>query len=582
MDGSLDPKKAGDPALLRRVLQQARPFAPHLVGVLLLDLLATPLALLAPLPLKVVVDSVLGDRPPPAPLAAFAAGDSARTLLLLASAGLLVAIAFLSQLQSLSSSFLRTYIGERLTLGFRSRLFRHAQRLSFSHHDLRGTTDPTYRIQHDTEALKSLVVDGAISFICAAFTLVSTLYLTLRIDWQLALIALTISPILFVLSRAYRRNLRRQSRQVKRLESDALGVIQEVLTSLRVVKAFSQEDREQERFERAYGQGMRARLRMAWTESGLALLLGLTTALGTAAVLVVGTRNVLQGELTLGSLLLVISYLGQLYAPLKTMSRKVASLQLHLTSAERALALLDERPDVEERPGARRLRRARGALAFERVTFAYDGVNPVLRGASFEVQAGTRVGLAGETGSGKTTVAALLMRFYDPTEGRVLLDGVDLRDLRLRDLREQFSVVPQDPVLFSTTIEENIAYARPEASRAEIVAAARAANAHDFIEALPGGYRTPVGERGMRLSGGERQRIALARAFLKDAAILVLDEPTSALDAGTESGVLEAMERLMRGRTALIIAHRPSTLEACDQVLTLREGAVLSIVGAAS
>jgi ATP-binding cassette subfamily B protein len=495
---------------------------------------------------------------------------------------LLVAITLLSQAQSVGSTLLRTYIGERLTLSFRSRLFRHAQRFSFARLDEQGTSDPTYRIQHDAEALRHLVVDGAIPLASAVCTLASVLYVTLRIDAELALIALTVSPVLFLLSRVFRGGLRQQSRHVRKLESGALAVVQEVLGLLRVVKAFGQEDREQRRFEESSSKGMRARLGLKWKEARLGILIGLTAALGTAAVLLVGAHNVQAGTLTLGSFLLVMAYLGQLYGPLKTLSSKTATAQLHLASAERAFALLDEPGEVMERPDARPLRRARGALNFEDVSFAYDDAHPVLRHVSFEIGVGTRVGLAGESGAGKTTLAALAMRFYDPSSGRILLDGADLRDLRLADLRQQISLVPQEPVLFSTTIEENIAYARPEASRAEIVAAARAANAHAFIEALPDGYATLVGERGMRLSGGERQRVTLARAFLKDAPILVLDEPTSSLDPGTESGVLEAMERLMRGRTTLVIAHRQSTLEACDQVLTLRDGRIDSTVGAHS
>ncbi len=571
---------SGDLGLLRRVLAQARPQALPVLGLLALELLAAPLALLAPLPLKIVVDSVLDDHPAPGPLAGL--GGDSHLALLLAVAGLLVLVAGSAQLQSLGSNGLRTAIGERLTLDFRSRIFRHAQRLSFSYHDMRGTADPTYRIQHDSEAIRFLVADGAAPFLGAAVTLVAMLVQSFRLDWRLASIALAVSPVLFLLSRAYRGHLRSQSRQVKALESAALSVIQEVLTSLRVVKAFSGEDREQRRFESTFGQGMRARLRLVWTESGLGLLIGLTTALGTAAVLVVGALDVRQGRLTQGSLLMVLGYLAQLYAPLKTMSRKVASVQLHLASAERAFELLDQPPDVAERPHARRLRRARGALAFEEVTFAYAGGPPVLRALSFEIAAGSRVGLAGETGAGKSTLAALLLRFYDPTAGRILLDGVDLREFALRDLREQFAVVPQDTVLFSTSIAENIAYARPGASAADLVAAARAAGAHGFVEALPEGYGTLVGERGLRLSGGERQRIALARAFLRDAPILVLDEPTSALDPGTESGVLEALERLMRDRTTLIIAHRASTLETCDRVLTLQDGSIVTLAGAAS
>src|SRR5205814_3211666 len=269
---------------------------------------------------------------------------------------------------------------------------------------------------------------------------------------------------------------------------------------------------------------------------------------------------------------LVWGYIAQLYGPLKTISKKTASLQNNLAGAERAFALLDEAPGVVERANARSLALARGAMVFRNVTFAYDHDEPVLRNISFEIQEGTCLGIAGTTGAGKTTLVNLLTRFYDPTAGQILLDGVDLRDYRLADLRNQFAVVLQEPVLFSTSIAENIAYAKPGAARAEIEAAARAANAHEFITALPQGYETAVGERGLRLSGGERQRISLARAFLKDAPILILDEPTSSVDTKTEALIMEALAALMRGRTTFIIAHRLSTLEGCDVRLRLDAG----------
>jgi ATP-binding cassette subfamily B protein len=567
-----------DVALYRRLLRQAQPSWLLIAGILVLDLLATPLALLTPVPLAIAVDSVLGGEPLPGILGrwALAGSLSSQTILILAAI-LLVTIALLSQLQSLGSSLARTIAGERLTLDFRSQLFRHVQRLSLAYHDSRGTSDSMYRIQYDTAAVQYVAIDGVIPFITSSVMLASMLYVILQIDWQLGLVALAISPFLFWITRLYRRNLREQARQVKRVESRALSVVQEVLTSLRVVKAFGQEEREQARFVRRSAEGLRARVRYSLAEGGLGLLLGMTTALGTATVLYIGVLHVQMDILSLGGLLLVMGYLSQLYSPLRTISRKIASLQTHLVSAERAFTLLDEAPDVVERSDARPIVQATGSMIFEDVSFTYDGVQPVLRHVSFEIAPGTRVGVAGRTGAGKTTLISLLTRFYDPSAGRILLDDVDLRDYKVADLRDQFAIVLQEPVLFSTSISENIAYARPGASQGEIAQAAQAANAHDFIANLPDGYDTQVGERGMMLSGGERQRIALARAFLKDAPILIMDEPTSSVDMQTESGIMEAMERLMRGRTTFMIAHRLTTLESCDLLLVIESGQLVEM-----
>src|SRR5216683_6149381 len=352
----------------------------------------------------------------------------------------------------------------------------------------------------------------------------------------------------------------------------SLSVVQEVLTSLRVVKAFGQEAREEQRFVGRAREGSDARLRLGMVEATYGLLVGVTAAAGTAAALFIGIGHVHSGALTLGELLLVMGYLAQLYEPIRTTSRKAASLQFHLASVERVLALLEEPRDVLERPDARPLERARGAVAFCDVSFGYGAAGSVLQCVSFDVPAGGRVGVAGMSGAGKTTLVNLLTRFFDPTEGQILLDGVDLREYRLRDLRDQFAIVLQDPVLFAATIAENIAYARPAARTAEIVAAAQAAGAHAFINSLPLGYDTQVGERGVRLSGGERQRIALARAFLKDAPVLILDEPTSAVDTEMEAAILKSMVRLMQGRTAFIVTHRLSALRTCDAVLRVEGG----------
>jgi ATP-binding cassette subfamily B protein len=323
---------------------------------------------------------------------------------------------------------------------------------------------------------------------------------------------------------------------------------------------------------------VRIQKQLSVIEGSFGLQIGIITALGTAATLVIGVGHVRAGTLSLGSLLLIMAYLGQLYGPLTTISRKVTTIQSHLAGIDRAFALLDEATEVPEKPGARALGRAAGAVRFRNVSFSYVADRSILEDISLDLPAGTRLGISGTTGAGKTTLVNLLTRFYDPTGGEILLDGVDLRDYRLADLRAQFAICLQEPLLFSTTIGENIAYGRPSATEAEIVAAARAANAHEFIVDLPQGYDTLVGERGMRLSGGERQRISLARAFLKDAPILILDEPTSSVDTATESIIIDAMDRLMRGRTTLMIAHRLSTLDHCDVRLSLEGGRIVSLV----
>jgi ATP-binding cassette, subfamily B, bacterial len=546
--------------------------------MLALSLISTPVALLTPLPLKIVVDSVLGDKPLPGFMQSVVPGfmTDSKGMILVLTVVLVMIVALISQLRGISSLILETYTGEKLVMDFRARLFRHAQRLSLSYHDWRGSADSIYRIQYDALAVQWITTQGIIPVVTSIVTLVSMIYITALIDVQLALVALAVSPLLFLILRTYGQRLRSGWRGQKKLESSSLSVVQETLGGIRVVKAFGQEDREKERFTGKASETLRARIRLSFHEGGLGLMVGLVIAAGEAAVIFIGVRNVQAGTLTLGDLLLVMGYLSQLYRPLQSISKKVGDLQGSLASAERTFALLDQTPEVIEKPNAIPLSRARGALSFQNVSFAYDGENnPVLQNVSFEVGPGTRVGIAGATGAGKTTLVSLLTRFYDPTSGQITLEGVDLRDYKIADLRKQFAIVLQDPVLFSTSIAENIAYANPDATYEEIVAAARAANAHEFTSNLPEGYDTQVGERGMRLSGGERQRISLARAFLKDAPILILDEPTSSVDVKTEAVIMEAMTQLMLGRTTFMIAHRLSTLEQCDVRLKIEQGHVI-------
>jgi len=480
-------------------------------------------------------------------------------------------------LQSLAAWWLQTYTGEKLVWDFRARLLNHVQRLPLMFHDRYGATDSVYRIQHDAPSIQYVTIQGLVPLMTAVFTLVAMIVVTARMDVILALIALTITPALFLLSLGCSRIVRKRSETIKNLDSSALAVIQEVIGSIRVIKAFGQENREHDRFVRRSAKRMSQQVRLSIQQAVFNVLIGLTIAFGTAAALYFGVRHVRAGTLTIGSLLMIMAYIAQIYQPLQTLTGKVTDLQVWLASLDRTFALLDQQPEIAERPGAHRIAAARGAFEFRNVSFAYDESGRGLQDLSFHIPAGTRVGIVGATGAGKTTLLNLLMRFYDPSAGEVLLDGQDIREYRIADLRKQYAVVLQEPVLFASSIAENIAYGKPDASDEEITAAATAAASHDFILNLPEGYDTQVGERGSRLSGGERQRISLARAFLRNSPILILDEPTSSVDVHTEAAIMEATERLISGRTTFMIAHRLSTLKTCDLILVLDQGRLVEI-----
>ena len=559
-----------------RLLIEAKPYWAAIAGYFLLGLLEIPLALLLPLPIKIEVDSVLGSHPLPwflAPLIP-AGSQGSITFLLIFPAALLIAIALLNQVQTLTKMVLYTYIGEKLVLHFRAKLFLHMERLSLAYHDRRSSSESVYRLQNDASALSSVILDGLVPFSASALTVVAILCVTARIDRQLVLIAIGVSLVIMWATRWWTGRLRDSWHRSKQMDSSAISLVQEVLGSLRVVKAFGGETQEQERFVLQSGKGVGLRIAVSYRAGVFKLIVGLTIAVGMALALFIGGLHVRSNRITLGDLVIVMAYLAQLYTPLAMTTNKIGALQSALASIERAFSVFGEPAEVIERPDARALARAKGSVIFQHVSFGHRDNSPVLDNVSFEVAAGSSVGIVGKTGAGKTTLVNLLSRFYDPTAGHVLLDGVDIREYKLADLRNQFGLVPQDPVLFSRTIADNIAYTSADAAENDIIEAAKAANAHDFIMKLPDGYRTVVGERGATLSGGERQRVALARAFLKNAPILILDEPTSSIDLKTEALIMEATQRLIRGRTAFIIAHRLSTVKNCDILLTIEHGSV--------
>jgi ATP-binding cassette subfamily B protein len=555
------------------VLVQCRSCWLHLAGITILSLLSLPLTLIYPLPLKLAVDSVLGQRPLPQFLQIIVPRQAGTHQAALAITVGLVLV----NLQALASWYLQTHTGEKLVWEFRADLLNHVQRLPLAFHDRYGATDTVYRIQHDAPSIQYVAIQGVIPLVTAVATLIGMIYVTARIDRALALVALAITPLLFLFSLGCSRLVRRRSQEIKNLDSSALSVVQEVLGSIRVIKAFGQESREHERFIRHSRLRMTEQTRLAIRQAMFNVLTGLTIAAGTAAVLYIGVQHVRNGALSVGSLLMVMAYVAQMYQPLQLLSTKTMDLQAWVVSLDRAFMILDQEPEIAESANAIPLIRSRGEFEFRNVSFLYDESGRGLHQISFAVPPGARVGIVGSTGAGKTTLLNLLMRFYDPSDGQVLLDGIDLREYRIADLRRQFAVVLQEPVLFAASIAENIAYGKRDASDEEIVAAAKAASSHEFILNLPDGYDTRAGERGARLSGGERQRISLARAFLRNSPILILDEPTSSVDVNTEAAIMQATEDLMRGRTTFMIAHRLNTLKNCDMIVRLDQGKLIEI-----
>jgi ABC-type multidrug transport system fused ATPase/permease subunit len=408
----------------------------------------------------------------------------------------------------------------------------------------------------------------------SVLVLIGMLWIAFRLDRGLALLSLIVVPFLYYSVGYYVAHVQTRLRDVQDLEGQSLSIVHEAMSMLRVIVAFGRESHEYERFRSQGQQALDARVQVTVRQTWFAMAVNTSTAIGTALVLWFGASRVLDGHLSIGQLLVVMAYIASVYKPLQTISTALGTFQEYRVNLRRAFDLLDLSPEIADRANARVLVRAEGRITFEAVSFGYDSRPGVLRAVSFDVPAGHAVAIVGSTGAGKSTLVSLVPRFFDPSGGVVRLDGIDVRDLALRSLRGQVALVLQDPLLFSGTIADNIRYGRLDASEDDVIRAARAANAHDFIVRLPRGYETVLGERGTHVSGGERQRIAVARAFLKDAPVLILDEPTSSIDSRTEAVILDALDRLMAGRTTITIAHRLSTIRHADQILVLQDGAI--------
>ena len=566
--------------LLQRIIQYAKPYWLSLISIFLLTLLASPIALLKPYALKLLIDSGFGKAPLPAFITMFFPNGfefSFYTIVLI-SAVFVIIVALIDNIINVIEWVLGTYTGEKLVLRIRSILFNHIQRLSLAYHDKKGASDSLYRVQWDTMSIRSLLISNLSPLLSSVLTLLARVTVMFTINWRFAVIALCVMPPLFFLTRYSAKILRRDWNKVKEDESHAISVIHEVLGALRVVKAFGQEDVEGQRFLTRADKAVKGQLKMAWVGALFYFLVGIIFAIGTALFIYLGATYVHEGKMTLGELTLIIAYLAQVFGPLQNISKSLNDIQSSISGVERVFTLLDQEKEVVELPNSFHIGRAAGSFEIKHIHFAYNIETPTLSDVSFDIKPGDRVGVMGSTGAGKSTLINLITRFYDVQRGMILMDGMDIKKIKLADYRQQFAIVLQDPILFSTTIGENIAYGFPGASQDQIIAAAKMANAHDFIIRSKDGYNTLVGERGMHLSGGERQRISLARAFIKNAPMLIMDEPTSSLDVKTEAQIMDAMQRLMEGRTTFMITHRLDTLRFCNVILHMEDGKLIDMV----
>jgi ATP-binding cassette, subfamily B, bacterial len=533
--------------------------------------------LLEPWPLKLVLDNVLRGRSSHSGLDRWILaliGPDQRTILLfaaLAALGIAIAGAICSYIQK----YFTTSTGQWVMHDLRSRLYSRMQRLSLSYHDQAQTGDLIGRVTSDIDSIQSFISSGLLSALTNSLTLVGMVGVMFYINWRFTLIALSVAPVLFLVIFRYTRLIKKSSREVRKKEGEMVSVIQEVLTSIRVVKAFAREDYEQHRLEEESLETVETALRARSLKAKLAPLVEIIVAVGTSLVLWFGARMALDGTLSAGSLVVFIMYLGKMYKPMQELSKMTDAYSKAAVGYERILEVLETESDVKDAPNARRAPRFKGKIEFDNVTFGYEPDRPVLSNFSLRIEPGQAAALVGPTGAGKSSIVGLIPRFYDPTSGTIRIDDQDIRNFTQKSLRDQVSLVLQETVLFHGPVWRNIAYGKPDASRAEIRRAAELANAQEFIEKMPAGYDTLIGERGVTLSGGQRQRIAIARAIIRDTPILILDEPTSGLDAASEKLVFEALDRLMEGKTSMIIAHRLATIQRADVICVIKDGAIL-------
>ncbi|HXI65026.1 MAG TPA: ABC transporter ATP-binding protein [Gemmatimonadales bacterium] len=560
----------------RLVFDLARPYRGWFVTILLAMLVEAATGLAGPWPLKIVIDYAVGHQPAPHWLAGLLGPGLATDGAAVATAAAiaLVLLAVLGGIASYVDSYYTESVGQWVANDLRMRLFNHAERLSFNYFDTHQTGLLLSTITDDVATVQDFVSSSTLSILVDLLTIVGMLGLMFWLNWDFTLIVVAVTPVLLLFVARFRRAVKRATHEVRRRESDIVDVLQTGLESVRTVQAFGAQDIEAARLSDVSRATVKAALGARRVKSLLSPIVAVVVSLCTAMVLWRGAALILAGTMTVGSLTVFLAYLAKFFKPVQDLAKMTNAVAATNVGLERIRAILDIGASIPEHPDAREPEPFKGAITFEHVAFSYKPEAPVLADVSFSIAPGQFVGLVGMTGSGKSTIVSLIPRFYDPTAGRILIDGADLRAYTLDGIRRQIGFVLQDTVLFRGTVRDNIAYGRPDATEEQIIAAARLANADEFIVRMPRGYDTMIGERGVTLSGGQRQRIGIARALIRDAPILIMDEPTAALDTESEKLVMEGLDRLMRGRTVLTITHRLNTIRGADTIIVLHGGIV--------
>jgi subfamily B ATP-binding cassette protein MsbA len=559
-----------------RIIDLVRPHWKALTVAVIAVLGETLASILDPWPVKIVVDNILKAKTltglvGQAVIRTFGHGPYAVLNFAVAAVAL---IAIVGAVSAYFEKYLTTSVSQWVGHDLRRTIYHHIQRLSLAEHDKTRTGDMITRVTTDIEVIQDFIESALLGILVDVLTLAGMIGVMFYLNWRFTLIALSVMPVLFVVVYRYTRRIKKASRAVRKKEGDLLSIVEEVLTSIRVVKAFAREDYEEERFETESLANVDAGMQARNLKAKLAPVVAVIVAVGTCLVLWYGARLAMTGSLSAGVLIVFLMYLGNMYKPMRDLSKMTDTVSKAMVGYERIQEVLDIESVVRDLPGARPAPKFTGQIEFKNVTFSYAPDKPIIKDVSFKIAAGQVAGIVGPSGAGKTSIVSLIPRFYDPASGQVLIEGTDVRKYQLHSLRDQISFVLQDTLLFNTTIWKNIAYGKPGASPAEIKRAAELANASEFIEAMPKGYDTIVGERGVTLSGGQRQRIAIARAVIRNTPILILDEPTAGLDAASEQTVMEALQTLMKGRTSVVIAHRLGTVRHADVIFVIKDCAL--------